>query len=189
MMRILKDAKRLRELLMTMVLSLPSLVNVVSLLLLVVYMYALVGVQLFTYVRHQSYLNDYRNFDSFGNAVLLLFQCLTGDGWSYVMNDAMISPESHRGCSLRAGDCGGWWAIPYFVSFQVLGSFVMLNILVAVILENFTSLGASARCLHHDYPHHRGRLLPIAPLAGAHPLTACTLSPPWQAISMPIWSR
>ena len=104
---------------MTMVLSLPSLVNVGSLLALVVYMYSILGVQLFTFVRHQSYLTQYRNFDSFGNAVTLLFQCLTGDGWSYLMFDCMATEEDQRGCTLEGGDCGGWHAIPYFVSFQV----------------------------------------------------------------------
>ena len=51
---------------MTIILSLPSLVNVLALLALVVYVYAVLGVQLFTFVRHQSYLNDFRNFDTFG---------------------------------------------------------------------------------------------------------------------------
>ena len=32
-------------------------------------------------------------------------------------------------------------AIPYFISCQILGSFVFLNLVVAIILENFTSLG------------------------------------------------
>jgi hypothetical protein len=85
-------------------------------------------------------LTDDRNFDNFGSALLLLFQVLTGDDWSAIMSDCRASPESSS-CTVEEGNCGTAAAIPYFVSFQVLGSFVMLNLVVAVILENFTTLG------------------------------------------------
>ena len=84
-------------------------------------------------------LTDSRNFDSFGNACLLLTQVLTGDAWSLLMDDCMITPQ--RGCSSEEGNCGSpWFAMIYFVSFQMIGGFVMLNLIVAVILENFTTL-------------------------------------------------
>ena len=41
--------------------------------------YAVLGVQLFTYVIRGDMLTEDRNFESFGNALLLLFQALTGD--------------------------------------------------------------------------------------------------------------
>ena len=73
---------------------------------------------------------------------LLLSQCLTGDNWSGMMADAMITEES-GGCSMSAGDCGSAAiAIPYFLSFQVSTTFIFLNLVVAVILENFSSLSA-----------------------------------------------
>ena len=141
-LRLLKDkrAKGLRDLLMTLVLSFPSLVNVGSLLALLLFMYAVLGVQLFTFVQHGDPFDDDRNFDTFGNALLLLFQALTGDDWAALMHGCMITPGD-SGCTLAAGDCGSSAAIAYFVSFQFLGSFVLLNLVVAVILENFTSLG------------------------------------------------
>ena len=124
---------------MTMVLSFPALINVISLLGLVIFMYSVLGVQLFTYLKLQANITEDINFITFGNAFLLLFQCLTGDGWAGMMDDAMITPD--RGCDDALGNCGGPHAILYFVSFQVLGSFVFLNLVVAVILENFSSLG------------------------------------------------
>jgi hypothetical protein len=48
--------------------------------------------------------------------------------------------ESSGKCSAAAGDCGSAASIPYFISFQVLGSFICLNLCVAVILENFGTL-------------------------------------------------
>ena len=57
------------------------------------------------------------------------------------MTDAMVSEEgSHGACTEEKGNCGSGFALFYFVSFQVLGSFVFLNLIVAVILENFASL-------------------------------------------------
>jgi hypothetical protein len=47
-LRLLKGLKELRDLIMTMVLSFPSLVNVGSVLALVVFMFAVLGVNLFT---------------------------------------------------------------------------------------------------------------------------------------------
>jgi hypothetical protein len=144
-LRLLKNLKGLRDLVMTLVFSIPALINVGCLLGLVIFMYAVLGVNLFTYVQPGGDLDDgSRNFVTFGNACLLLFQCLTGDGWSAIMDDAMISEE--RGCDPAPedgspSDCGSWIALPYFISYCVIGTFVMLNLVVAVILENFTSLG------------------------------------------------
>ena len=139
--RLLKNAKELRNLIMTMIYSFPSLVNVCAVLALIVFMYSVLGVDLFTFIAHQENIDDWRNFETLTNAALLLFQCLTNDAWSGLMADAMV--EAHTGaCSVDEGTCGSWIAIPYFISFQVLGSFVFLNLVVAIILENFTSLGS-----------------------------------------------
>ena len=140
-MRLLKGFKGIRDLLMTMVLSFPSFMNIGVLLALVTFIYAVLGVQLFTFVMEGESLNSQRNFLSFGSAYLLLVQCLTGDNWSSLMYDAMVGPE--RGCDPDAvpTDCGNAFAIPYFISYMIVGAFVLLNLVVAVILENFTALG------------------------------------------------
>jgi len=56
------------------------------------------------------------------------------------MYDAMVSPE--RGCDPDAvpTDCGSKAALPYFVSYTVICMFVLLNLIVAVILENLSAL-------------------------------------------------
>ena len=140
-LRLLKGFKGLRDLLMTMVLSFPSFINVGGLLALVTFIYAVLGVQLFTYVMEGEVINDQLNFVSFGSAYLLLIQVLTGDNWSGLMYDCMVGPE--RGCDPNAvpTDCGNSMAIPYFTTYTIVGTFVLLNLVVAVILENFTALG------------------------------------------------
>lgn len=119
--------------------------NVLALLSVLIFIYAVLGVQLFHSLLHQQYIHEYRNFHTLPNAMLLLFQSLTIDHWSFVMSDAMITPDSVPPCdpspSPHLNNCGGWYAMPYCVSFQIVGSFVLLNVLVAVILDDFTSLG------------------------------------------------
>merc|ERR1719163_791161 len=126
---------------MTLVFAFPGLMNVGALLLLVMFMFAVFGMNVFTFLAHGDAINEDRNFETFGNAMLLLFQCLTGDGWSAIMDDALVTEE--RGCDPYAvpSDCGSPIAIPYFIAYTIIGTFVMLNLVVAVILENFTSLG------------------------------------------------
>lgn len=140
-LRLLKRAKELRDLIVTMIYSFPSLVNVSSLLALITFMYCVLGVDLFTFVAHQEHINESRNFETLSNSALTLFQCLTNDAWSGLMADAMID-ESSGACTTGV-NCGSWVSIPYFISFQILGTFVFLNLVVAVILENFTSIGTS----------------------------------------------
>jgi hypothetical protein len=140
-LRLLKGFKGLRDLLSTMILSFPAFMNVGGLLALVTFIYAVLGVQLFTYVMPGEELNEQRNFGSFGSSYLLLVQVLTGDNWSGLMYDSMVGPE--RGCDpdLVPTNCGNPLAIPYFLSYTIIGAFVLLNLVVAVILENFTALG------------------------------------------------
>ena len=140
-LRLLKRAKDLRSLILTMVYSFPSLINVCGILVLMTFMYAVLGVDLFTYLAHQENIDENRNFESLPNSGLLLFQVLTQDAWSGIMADAMAS-EDRGACTVERGDCGTWIAIPYFISFQLIGSCVFLNLVVAVILENFTSVGS-----------------------------------------------
>ena len=124
-LRLLKGAKQLRDLIVTMVLSFPSLLNVGSLLCLILFIFAVLGVNLFTFLAHgdpilnyHGGINGQRNYDTVFNAVLVLIQCLTSDGWSTVMADAMMDEASGK-CTEAEGNCGSPAAIPYFVSYQV----------------------------------------------------------------------
>ena len=129
-LRLLAVSKELEKLVTVITLSIPSLINVLSLLVLVIFIYSILGVQLFTFISKGYYINEHRNFDNFGNAMLANIQQLTGDSWSTMMYEART-----RGTASDSIVQG------FFVSFQVICGFVILNLLVAVILENFSSMG------------------------------------------------
>ena len=141
-LKLLRRAQELKNLLATLVLSLPTLLNVFSLIALLNFIYALIGVELFSFAAHGEHIDAQRNFESFGSSMLLIFECLTNDGWSGAMIDLVLDDES--GACRAAGHgqrCGSWFATPFFISLQILGPFVFLNLVVAVILEHFSSLG------------------------------------------------
>eukprot|EP00736_Rhodelphis_marinus_P000156 Rmarinus@m.17433 len=153
--RVIESAGSVRALLKTIYLSLPTLLNVGSLLLLVFFIYATLGMTMFGTVKHSIYVTRHNNFENFPNAMLLLFRISTGESWNGVMSDCAIEDECegteeeiafkatfpYSGCCSSQSDidnCGSESiAKLYFVSFQVLGSFILLNLFIAVILENF----------------------------------------------------
>ncbi|KOO34803.1 voltage-gated ion channel superfamily [Chrysochromulina tobinii] len=143
-LRLLGDRRlrRIRELLQTLLLCLPAVMNVASVLFLVMSIYAVLGMQLFPFVKRGKSLNEYSNFESYGRAMLLLFQVLTGDDWYMIMRDAAIDYD--HGCNPDAvpSDCGTALAIPFFVSFVLIGAFIFLNLIVAVVLECYDALRA-----------------------------------------------
>lgn len=156
--RLVRRARSLNMLFKTMILTLPSLVNVGGILFLLFFIYAVLGMQLFAGVAHGEYLSDRANFQSFGSSLVTLFRASTGESWNGIMYDLRQSlpgcvnveeqPWSVRGQICGVGDvpqglctapngCGSWLAVPYFVSFTVLITFVFMNLFIAVILEGF----------------------------------------------------
>lgn len=92
------------------------------------------------------------------------------------MVEASIGPESGH-CTDAKGDCGSRIAVPFFVSFQIIGAFVFLNLVVAVMIESFTVLGAEP-----DYS------VDIVQVAHICPRPTCIL-PPVPTSSASIGSR
>lgn len=142
--RLIKRAKNLRLLIRTLQLSLPAFFNVGGLMLLLFIVYAVAGMSMFKGMPHGENLNIHTNFDNFGMAMLTLFRCVTGESYNGVMHDLM--PKPARECEVLqqadpSYDCGSKAAVPYFLSFVVLGQFMMLSLFVAVVLQEFDSVG------------------------------------------------
>jgi len=133
-LRLIKGVPGLRSLATTLYLSIPSLGNVGIMLVLILYVYAVLGMNLFFGVKHQENINSEVNFETFGPAVMTLIRCVTFDGWRGLMTDLMVKEPD---CSDVDENCGSLLAIPYFFTFITLGNFLMINIFTAVILRNF----------------------------------------------------
>jgi hypothetical protein len=150
MFRLVQSNKELLNMFKTLMLSLPAIVNVAAVTLLQFFVYAVLGMNLFAHVKRQGAIKDHANFDGFWNAMFLLFRMSTGESYNGLMHDAMITGDDCRpvendwldpigGCIReRPSNCGSPGGAPlFFLSFFIFSSLLLLNLLVAIILDNF----------------------------------------------------
>ena len=138
--RLVRKLKGLRMLFNTLVISLPGLVNIGSLLFLLCFVYAVLGMQLFGKVKFGENLNEHANFRDFGNSMLILLRMVTGEAWNAIMYDVMVDEDCDDSDDCAIGECCGVPGAPaYFVTFVILGTFVTLNLLIAVVVDNFSN--------------------------------------------------
>ena len=116
-MRAIKSSRGLRTLLVTLFTSLPALSNVLSVFVLILVTYAVVGMHLF---RHVRWADPFADFCSFPAALLTMLRCATGEGWNALMHQALTPSADCAPEHLQAGDCGTWLAAPFFVSHTIL---------------------------------------------------------------------
>ncbi|XP_073812240.1 na channel protein 60E [Musca autumnalis] len=139
-LRLIKAAKGIRKLLFALVVSLPALFNIGALLGLITFIYAILGMSLFGHVKLQGALDDMVNFQTFGRSMQLLFRLMTSAGWNDVLESLMIQPpdcDPHFNRQTN-GDCGHpLLAITYFTSFIIISYMIVINMYIAIILENF----------------------------------------------------
>ena len=95
--------KSLHKIIETLMFSLPSLINVGALLLLVFFIFSVLGVFLFKKVTSGVTINHYNNFYNFGNAMITLFRSATGEDWPKVMFDYS---RTEPNCDPTLNNCG-----------------------------------------------------------------------------------
>ena len=151
-LRLVKAAKGIRKLLFALVISLPALFNIGMLLALVVFIYAIFGMTLFGTVRPDGFMDDVVNFQTFGNSMVLLFRLTTAGGWNDILeplmqtkkadgcnNTHMFMPDNGEEVKVPNGECGSpGLAIFFMSSFVILTFLIMINMYIAVILENYS---------------------------------------------------
>lgn len=112
--RLISTIPELRLIVSTLVRSIPSMGHVILLMSIIFYIYAIAGYHIF----HD---HDPTHWETLGISLLTLFRVVTLEDWTDVMYKAMeLHPMS--------------WI--YFVSFVVLGTFVVINLFIAVVINN-----------------------------------------------------
>ena len=102
-----------------------------------------------------SSIHRNNNFQAFPWAMLVLFRSATGEAWQEIMlacvpgEDAMCDENSDD--AGKPSGCGSYVAYPYFISFFIVCAFLVLNLFVAVIMDNFDYLTRDWSILG---PHH-----------------------------------
>lgn len=134
-MRLISTIPELRLIVATLVRSLPGMMHVIMLMGVIFYIYAVAGFHLFN--EHNPEL-----WGSLGISLLTLFRVVTLEDWTDVMYNAMeLNPYS--------------WM--YFVSFVIMGTFVVINLFIAVVLNNLEE-AKQERLMEMQKPMNRDEL-------------------------------
>uniref|UniRef100_UPI003AAE34EC sodium leak channel NALCN isoform X3 n=1 Tax=Centroberyx gerrardi TaxID=166262 RepID=UPI003AAE34EC len=131
----------LKMLLLTVVVSMYKSFFIIVGMFILLLCYAFAGVVLFGTVKYGENINRHANFSTAGKAITVLFRIVTGEDWNKIMHDCMVqapfcTPDKHRYWETDCGNYAG--ALIYFCSFYVIIAYIMLNLLVAIIVENFS---------------------------------------------------
>lgn len=117
--------------------------NVGVIFFFIVFIYVIIGMLFFVYVKKIGVLNEVVNFEIFLNLMLLIFCLMIVVGWNDVLEFLMIKLFD---CDLNYkgffnGNCGnGWIVVCYFFSFIVIIFLVFINMYVVVVLENYNNV-------------------------------------------------
>ncbi|XP_053110951.1 voltage-dependent L-type calcium channel subunit alpha-1C isoform X6 [Hemicordylus capensis] len=159
LVKLLSRGEGIRTLLWTFIKSFQALPYVALLIVMLFFIYAVIGMQVFGKIalNDTTEINRNNNFQTFPQAVLLLFRCATGEAWQEIMlaclPDKKCDLESVEPNNFPEGEhsCGSSFAIFYFISFYMLCAFLIINLFVAVIMDNFDYLTRDWSILG---PHH-----------------------------------
>ncbi|XP_069548221.1 voltage-dependent R-type calcium channel subunit alpha-1E-like isoform X4 [Brachyistius frenatus] len=161
LIKLLRQGYTIRILLWTFVQSFKALPYVCLLIAMLFFIYAIIGMQVFGNIKlnDESHINQHNNFKTFFSALMLLFRSATGESWQEIMLSCLSGRECEPDPSIspltispdHEGGCGTDFAYCYFVSFIFFSSFLMLNLFVAVIMDNFEYLTRDSSILG---PHH-----------------------------------
>ncbi|KAF8767850.1 Sodium leak channel non-selective protein like [Argiope bruennichi] len=130
----------LKMLMLTVVVSVYKSFFIIMGMFLLILFYALTGVLLFGTVKFGENIGRQANFQTAPSGIAMLFRIVTGEDWNKIMHDCMLSPPyCTPGENYWETDCGNFTgSLIYFCSFYVIITYIVLNLLVAIIMENFS---------------------------------------------------
>uniref|UniRef100_A0A8C2J4G3 Voltage-dependent T-type calcium channel subunit alpha-1H n=1 Tax=Cyprinus carpio TaxID=7962 RepID=A0A8C2J4G3_CYPCA len=146
-LKLLKMATGMRALLDTVMQALPQVGNLGLLFMLLFFIYAALGVELFGKLECTDNnpcegLSRHATFENFGMAFLTLFRVSTGDNWNGIMKDTL------RECLPEDKHCLTYLPMVspiYFVTFVLMAQFVLVNVVVAVLMKHLEESNKEAK--------------------------------------------
>lgn len=89
LVRLIKKAKSLNMIFNTLLLTLPALANIGSLLALGIFIFSIIGMNNFAFLKNGNEINEKANFRSFGNSFFTLLRISTGENWDGILTDSI----------------------------------------------------------------------------------------------------
>lgn len=161
--RLVRFFRGLNQLFTTLFMAIPKFVNVGAILALLLFVYVVLGVQMFAKAHSFGPIDDHANFRDVWRGLLTLIRIMTGEGWTELMHAYGKSKwffesalEQHCEESMvivtaaqyyyyeKLGlidapiECGDYLlSMVFFMSYTLAVSFVILNLFIAVIMDGF----------------------------------------------------
>jgi hypothetical protein len=117
---------------------------------LIIYIYAVISVNLFSQIKNVSPMNEYLNFTNIGNAFVSLIRVATGESWIDLLfvlsksqsddHQCIYNPtfEDYKNAGYKTVGCGNLavaWV--FFITYVFLITLIFLNLFVAIILNGY----------------------------------------------------
>jgi hypothetical protein len=136
--RLVEKYDGLKALISTIMFSLPPIFSVFALLFVLLFIFAILGVYLFKDIIQGEIIDigsgGFMGFSNFGVAMLMLLRLTTGEDWSNVYTDTI----DVRNCIHSNPNCvSEISSLLYFVGFNILCSYLVMNLFVLIALEQF----------------------------------------------------
>jgi Ion transport protein len=122
--RLIKTLETLQQIIFIIAYTLPAIINVLSLMMIIFFMYAVLGSFLFHSITTGNDINEYYNFKNFNYAMTILWRISTGEDYPIIMWDIVIPLGSHL-------------YVIYFLSFIFIIQFVVVELFVSIILQEY----------------------------------------------------
>ena len=145
--RLVRSQANIKIILDTLVNIIPQITNFIALMFLLLFIYAALGISVFSGVAHQEFVTDKNNFGNIGTAIVFLFRCSTGEDWNKIMHELSLTrPEGDciddqdfvtwEANNRVARACGaGPMANVYFLTFTIIVAWLIMNLSVAAVIE------------------------------------------------------
>lgn len=91
--RLVRSQENIKIILDTVVNIIPQISNFISLLFLLLFIFAALGMNVFCGVVYHDLLSPEADFSNIGIAVFTLFRCSTGEDWNKIMHDLTVQED------------------------------------------------------------------------------------------------
>jgi hypothetical protein len=153
--RLINKVNSLQLLVDTIMLTLPGIANITFLLVLFLFIFTVVAINMFATCAYNNSYTDNANFRTFAIGFLTLLRFTTGDNWSQFMYDlnentvgCVQDPSfdsnycgfnDHKNC-IPLNGCGDVFIFPFMIIYEIVITFVVLNVFISIIISNYNDV-------------------------------------------------
>lgn len=122
----------------TLIVCIPSIFSTLILLIIIMFAYSIFGMAFFGNIKYQFTVNGDANYRTLFNSMMVLFRVLTVDTWNNFLYECKIDAPYCTRIPGVFSDCGSRWSPVFYITFILIGSRVILNLFIGILLDNFS---------------------------------------------------